>query len=127
MWDDYDPLVAVNTAYNEEVQIFTRFHMDSLMSDPDKVRLLINRFKVSIRNTAIHSQEVGIGEPNPYIAVDSNSLPKAEQVLHVMAVVNTLPTSGSQNSERVFPVRYSATRRGRLTVRYLTNYLADCY
>lgn len=44
---------------------------DSPTTDPDKARLIANRFSVSTRATAIRMQEIGLAEPSLYGAVDS--------------------------------------------------------
>lgn len=124
-WDEYAPLVAVNTAYHPTARIFTLFHEighlltrtdaaclsfvlpgdhdieaerwceryaaafllpeESLRkaaegygissalrtTDPDKARLIANRFSVSTRATALRLQEIGLAEPSLYSAVVS--------------------------------------------------------
>ena len=125
VWDDYAPLVAVNTAYHPTARIFTLFHevghlltrtdaacqsfvvpggqdgtverwcerfaaafllpikdlvevassygvtVATPTSDPDKARLIANKFSVSARATAIRLQEAGLAERTLYSAVAS--------------------------------------------------------
>ena len=178
-WDDYAPVVAVNTAYHPTARIFTLFHevghlltrtnsacksfvrpdrhdvsaerwcerfaaafllpdsgiraeatryhisAGSPTSDPDKARLIANRFSVSTRATAIRLQEIGLADPGFYEAVVSQFADK------------DWPTSGGgrgggqsapkrrirQLGRRLVNTLISAADRDRLTTRDLADFL----
>lgn len=177
-WDEYAPLVAVNTAYHPTARIFTLFHEvghlltrtdaacqsfvlpdghdieaerwceryaasfllpeaelrkvaegygispDSPTTDPDKARLIANRFSVSTRATAIRMQEIGLAEPSLYGAVASQL---AERDWNISSGGGGGQTSAKkrlgQLGTRIPKMLLDANDRERLTIRDLADLL----
>ena len=177
-WDDYAPLVAINTAYHPTARSFTLFHefghlltrtnaacksfirstsQDDITekwceqyaaafllpeedlrevaykhgvspfsptADPDKAKLIANRFKVSIRATAIRLHEVNLAKPGLYSAVAAR-----------FAANDWTGSSGGgggqpatqrrirQLGNRLTSTLVEAADRGRLTTRDLADFL----
>lgn len=177
-WDEYAPLVAVNTAYHPTARTFTLFHEfghlltrtdaacknfirptsqddaaerwcerfaaafllpekdlleaadkhgvtpSSPTRDPDKAQLIANRFKVSMRATAIRLQEVNLAKPGLYSAVAAR-----------FAAKDWTESSGGgggqpatqkrirQLGNRLTGTLVEAADRGRLTTRDLADFL----
>ena len=177
-WDEYAPLVAVNTAYHPTARIFTLFHEvghlltrtdaacqsfvipdghdieaerwceryaasfllpeadlrkaaegycispDSPTTDPDKARLIANRFSVSTRATAIRMQEIGLAEPSLYGLVASQL---AERDWNISSGGGGGQTSAKkrlgQLGTRIPEMLLDAADRERLTIRDLADLL----
>lgn len=177
VWDEYAPLVAVNTAYHPTARIFTLFHEvghlltrsdaaclsfvlpsdrgieaerwceryaaafllpeDALLkaaegygissalrtTDPDKARLIANRFSVSTRATALRLQEIGLAEPSLYGAVVSMF---ADRDWNSPTGGGEQPTTKrrlGQLGAKIPEILLDATDRGRLTIRDMADFL----
>lgn len=178
-WDEYAPLVAVNTAYHPTARIFTLFHevghlltrsdsaclrfvlpsdhdieaerwcerfaaafllpkralreisegydisSASRTTDPNKARLIANRFSVSTRATALRLQEIGLAEPSLYGAVVSQlsdrdwNNPTGGGGGGLPAAKKRLGQLGTNIPE----ILLDAADRGRLTTRDLAGFL----
>lgn len=178
VWDEYAPLVAVNTAYHPTARIFTLFHeaghlltrtdaacrsfvmpgrsdidserwceryaasfllpeetlrtvaekygISSILrtTDPNKARLIANRFSVSTRAAAIRLQEIGLAEPSLYGAVVSMF---ADRDWNTSGGggggQTTVEKRMNQLGTRIPELLLNAADRGRLTTRDLADFL----
>lgn len=177
-WDEYAPLIAVNTAYHPTARTFTLFHEfghlltrtdaacknfirptsqddaaekwcerfaaafllpekdllevaskhgvfpSSPTVDPHKAQLIANRFKVSIRATAIRLQEVNLAKPGLYSAVAARF--SAKDWTESSGGGGGQPATQKrirQLGNRLTGTLVDATDRGRLTTRDLADFL----